>query len=229
MDPQWQRKFSIIWPSVLAFFVLLSLPHLVRSIRNGRAYSTFFGISEDLSGHEYLSVSRSSPEKPIQRNNPSLLQVVEKLLGLLGSVFYWTLPGFGLNAGQSKYHVVGVVSSSCRLTFPCILLVIVVAAYVIAVVLCIVLDAPLVSNSNRAGKSLLRRLVHHPMPYSCMPLFSRVFSSRSIPGRVLVRYEELRRLPSFGSGKWIRETQLRSPVVWPYDVSWRTSSWILMD
>ncbi|KAF5329723.1 hypothetical protein D9619_009487 [Psilocybe cf. subviscida] len=30
-DPQYARMFSIIWPSVLAFFALLSLPRLVRS------------------------------------------------------------------------------------------------------------------------------------------------------------------------------------------------------
>lgn len=46
IDPPWQRKFSIIWPSMLAFFVFTSLLHLVRSIRNGRAYTTLLGVSE---------------------------------------------------------------------------------------------------------------------------------------------------------------------------------------
>lgn len=105
VDPQWQRKFSIIWPSVLAGFVLLSLPHLVRSIKTGRAYSTFFGISEDLSGDQYSALALTA-DKPMKgRSSTSIFAKFEKVFGLLGSLFYWTLPGFALNAGQSRLFV----------------------------------------------------------------------------------------------------------------------------
>ncbi|KAF9553360.1 hypothetical protein CPC08DRAFT_697815 [Agrocybe pediades] len=130
-DPKWQRKFSIIWPSVLAFFILLSLPNLLRSLRNGRAYSTLLGISEDIGGREYdavLLLDRSEAKRPLAKRAFSL-RLLENFVGRLGSIFYWTLPGIGLNAGQ----------------------ILVLAGYIVTVVLCIVLDAPLISNSNRAG------------------------------------------------------------------------------
>ncbi|KAF8889553.1 ferric reductase like transmembrane component-domain-containing protein [Gymnopilus junonius] len=131
VDPQWQRKFSTIWPPVLGFFILLSLPHLVRSIRNGRAYSTLLGISEDLSGVDYTAVTVPSAKKAgnKRRTSQSLVRRTENVLGTLGSFFYWTLPGLGLNAGQM----------------------IILMAYAAVVVVCIVKDAPLMSNSNRAG------------------------------------------------------------------------------
>ncbi|KDR77917.1 hypothetical protein GALMADRAFT_65414 [Galerina marginata CBS 339.88] len=132
VDPQWQRKFSIIWPSFLAFVLLLSVPHLIRSMRNGRAFSTLLGISEDLTGNDYTSIAISASEtgnKSPRKLSPSFFRSIENFLGTLGSIFYWTLPGIGLNAGQ----------------------ILILTAYVITVVLCIVLDAPLMSNSNRAG------------------------------------------------------------------------------
>ncbi|KAF8147881.1 ferric reductase like transmembrane component-domain-containing protein [Crassisporium funariophilum] len=127
IDPLWQRTFSIIWPSTLAFFVLLSLPHLVRSIRNGRAYSTLFGISEDL--NDYTPITPVKARRRKERNTVSWVRKAENCLGIFGGLFNWTIPGLGLNAGQ----------------------IILLAAYVVTVLLCIVLEAPLVSNSNRAG------------------------------------------------------------------------------
>ncbi|KAF8956845.1 ferric reductase like transmembrane component-domain-containing protein [Flammula alnicola] len=131
VDPQWQRKFSIVWSSALAFFVVLSLPYLVRSIRNGRAYSTLFGISEGLTGKEYAAISVSANGTSRRRStvSPGLARQAEKVMGIFGSIFYWMLPGIGLNAGQ----------------------ILIITGYIVLVVLCIVLDAPLVSNSNRAG------------------------------------------------------------------------------
>ena len=73
IDPEWQHKFSMIWPSVLAFFILLSLPHLIRSIRNGRAYTTLPGISERLNDKGNYTVagtdrSTSSGSQASQNN-----------------------------------------------------------------------------------------------------------------------------------------------------------------
>src|SRR6266567_3457112 len=97
VDPQWQRKFSIIWPTVLGFFILLSLPHLFRSIRNGRAYSTLFGISEDYTGRDYSALVQ--PMREMERKRTSMLCSVEKVIEKFVSLFYWTLPGLGLNVG----------------------------------------------------------------------------------------------------------------------------------
>ncbi|KIM36216.1 hypothetical protein M413DRAFT_449274 [Hebeloma cylindrosporum] len=128
VDPQWQRKFSIIWPSVLGFFVLLSLPHLIRSIRNGQAYSTIFGIWEDYTGRgDYATIAQPMLEPT--RKRTGVLCRIERIIEKFGSLFYWTLPGLGLNAGQ----------------------LVIIIGYIVTAVLCIVLDAPLIDNSNRAG------------------------------------------------------------------------------
>jgi len=98
VDPQWQHKFSIIWPTVLGFFVLLSVPHLVRSIRNGR-YPTSFGIWEDFTGQgEYAAIAQPMLEP--ERKRTGVLCRMESVIGKFGALFYWTLPGLGLNAGQ---------------------------------------------------------------------------------------------------------------------------------
>jgi hypothetical protein len=98
VDPQWQRKFSIVWPIVLCFFILLSLPHFFRSVLNGRAYSTLFGISEDFMGGDYSALVQ--PIRETERKRTGMLCGVEKAIEKFGSLFYWTLPGLGLNAGQ---------------------------------------------------------------------------------------------------------------------------------
>ncbi|KAF9565746.1 hypothetical protein CPC08DRAFT_157968 [Agrocybe pediades] len=130
-DPLWQRKFSIIWPSVLAFFVLLAIPHLYHSIRTGRAYSTLLGISEDLTGKDYSVVQVSGSQSDIkQKRNPvGVVRTFGKLVDKAGLLFCWTLPGIGLNAGQ----------------------ILLMVGYAITILLCMVLEAPLMSNSNRPG------------------------------------------------------------------------------
>lgn len=75
----WQRKFSIIWPCILTFFVFISLLHLVRSIRNGRAYTTLLGVSEDL--------------RAGVRHRVSYGGTVENWIAVAGAVFWWMLPG----------------------------------------------------------------------------------------------------------------------------------------
>jgi ferric-chelate reductase len=104
---EWQRKFSTIWPSFLAFFVLLSLPHLIRSIQNRRAYITIPGISERLNDRNDPSlvdsgVSSGSGSR-VFKNNHRLVTSLQNLCGAIGSVFYWTLPGFNLSVGQRSW------------------------------------------------------------------------------------------------------------------------------
>ncbi|KAF9476564.1 iron reductase [Pholiota conissans] len=127
VDPQWQRKFSIVWASVLAFFVVLSLPHLVRSLRNGRAYSSAAGITEDLSGKSYDLANDVRGMHRVRRQ--SLWRKVENVLNIAGGLFWWMVPGLGLMLGE----------------------ILLISGYIATVISCIVVEAPLMENSNRAG------------------------------------------------------------------------------
>lgn len=129
-DPKWQRKFSIIWPSVLAFFVLLSLPRVIRAIKKRRAFTGVFGVWEDLGGGSSTRVYESLGDTPVAGGRKKRWDSgVERFLSVVGSVAYWSLPGLGLNAAQ----------------------VVLVIGYLVTVILCMVLQAPLSSNSNRPG------------------------------------------------------------------------------
>ncbi|KAH7920823.1 iron reductase [Leucogyrophana mollusca] len=122
-DPKWQRKFTIIWCSVLGFAIVVSLPALLLSIRNGRALKGFFGVSEDLSRKGYRSVTND--EKLARR----LGRKISALWSAVNSPRLWAPPHLKLNAGQ----------------------LFILAAYLAIVLVCIIKDAPLVSNPNRAG------------------------------------------------------------------------------
>ena len=106
VDPEWQRKFSTIWSIVLALFIFLSLPHLIRSIRSGRAYNTLPGISEHFNdkGNYVVAATGQSTSSGSQafKKSRRWMTSLQSLCGAIGSVFYWTLPGFILNAGQSS-------------------------------------------------------------------------------------------------------------------------------
>ncbi|KAH7911479.1 iron reductase [Hygrophoropsis aurantiaca] len=122
-DPIWQRKFTIIWCSALGFAVLVSLPTVILSIRNGQAFKGFFGISEDFGKKGYRSVAIN--QRPIHRS----VRKVSALWNAMNSVVLWAPPKLKLNVGQ----------------------IFIILAYLSAVIVCIIVDAPLISNPNRAG------------------------------------------------------------------------------
>lgn len=124
VDPEWQRKFTIIWCSAVGVVAVASLPKLAGSLRNGRFLKGFFGISEDLQKGGYISVTCEDKLPPPRSNNR-----VTRTWSSVASVRYWTLPYIGLNLAQT-----------------CIIL-----AYLGVVLLCDIKDAPLISNPNRAG------------------------------------------------------------------------------
>lgn len=97
-DPKWQRKFSIIWASLAGFAIIVSIPHLLRSFRRGRAFKGFFGVSEQLARKYYYPVI--SEEKIPQRSD----RRAAGLFRSLGSVTLWSLPGLELNMGQSEFE-----------------------------------------------------------------------------------------------------------------------------
>ncbi|KAG6860326.1 hypothetical protein C0993_003003, partial [Termitomyces sp. T159_Od127] len=102
IDPKWQVKFTIIWTSVLAFFTLIALPYVFRGYRQWTKEA--FGVTENWRDR-YTRLSNGKKEEchigrtfsPPPRCKSRL---VARIFSTLGSVFYWTPPGLGLNAGQ---------------------------------------------------------------------------------------------------------------------------------
>ncbi|KAI6106198.1 iron reductase [Pisolithus croceorrhizus] len=123
-DPQWQIKFTKIWCSTLGAAIVVSLPTLIRSLRNGRSLKGFFGVSESLPKGEYAVVAGEDKPPPLRPRRDAAA-----VLHSITSVRYWTLPYLGLNVLQT----------------------VIVLAYLAVVLLCIIKDAPLISNPNRAG------------------------------------------------------------------------------
>ncbi|KAH9943638.1 iron reductase [Amylocystis lapponica] len=122
-DPKWQRKFSIVWACILGGAVLASLPHVVRSAKNGRLLRGFFGVSEDVTGKHYTPVNSTHKEQTHRRGRISA--IVQTSL----SIFRWSLPGVEMTFGQM----------------------IIIGAYLALVLTCIIIRAPLITNPNRAG------------------------------------------------------------------------------
>ncbi|KAF7797826.1 hypothetical protein EIP86_009032 [Pleurotus ostreatoroseus] len=125
-DPIWQKKFSTIWAAGLGIAILASLPHLIWSIKTGKAYRGLFGISEDLSGMHYAAMAATlEKEHPGVRKRNKMWALVETCL----SVLRWTLPGLEMDFGQM----------------------LVVVGYVVAMLICLTKDSELVTNPNRGG------------------------------------------------------------------------------
>ncbi|KAJ8081406.1 ferric-chelate reductase Frp1 [Marasmius tenuissimus] len=122
-DPKWQLKFTIVWCSALAAATILSLPHLVRSFRNGCAYTSMMGVREQ-SGYESISQKEEEPMK-VRRGR----RTMEGILSVVRGILLWTAPGIGLNVGQ----------------------ILLLVGYAVTLVVCIVKDSILQDNSNRAG------------------------------------------------------------------------------
>jgi len=98
VDPEWQRRFSIIWPSVLGIFVLYSLPHLLRSIKRGRTPT--LGISEGFASH-------GDETNGDQQNRPSQAYHARSFLTNVGlwiqkaaAISYLTIPWIDISVGQ---------------------------------------------------------------------------------------------------------------------------------
>ncbi|KAI0721429.1 iron reductase [Fomitopsis betulina] len=123
VDPIWQRRFSAIWATFAAVAILVSLPHFIRSLKHGRSLRGLFGVSESLTVQRYTTIG-DAEVKPRTRR-----RVVSGIIQTISSLFWWSLPGIGLTLGQMA----------------------IVAGYLVAVIVCITMHVPLVSNPNRAG------------------------------------------------------------------------------
>jgi hypothetical protein len=94
-DPQWARKFTITWTSVVAAAVIASLPYFYRSVRQGRALTGAFGITESWNKNQYVPTEERRPRK---RGTSCRFWV-----GVMRAraIFSWTWPGLDISVGQS--------------------------------------------------------------------------------------------------------------------------------
>jgi hypothetical protein len=98
IDQDWQRKFTIIWASVLAFSIVISLPLLVRALRRGTALKGLLGISEVwYRNPQYRGIKPSTSVKRGQSQGP---RKIEAALNRVVSPLWWRIPGLSLNVGQ---------------------------------------------------------------------------------------------------------------------------------
>ncbi|KAJ7590895.1 hypothetical protein C8J56DRAFT_782506 [Mycena floridula] len=125
-DPKWQLKFTYIWVSCVATAVVFCAPSLVLSLMKGRALTGFWGIREEWG---YKPVSSTSERLVANRSTMNIGTRVSAVLKGLGGIVYWTPPGIEHNAAQ----------------------IFVILSYLVIVLVCVILKAPLMSNPNRAG------------------------------------------------------------------------------
>ena len=98
VDPKYQRKFSIAWASVAAFFVVAALPTFVWSLRSGRFRDALLGVREDLNPYEPVAAGDG---------NAGWVRVkrLERLPGWVSALkapMIWTVPLLGLDIGQRE-------------------------------------------------------------------------------------------------------------------------------
>ncbi|KAF9072860.1 ferric reductase like transmembrane component-domain-containing protein [Rhodocollybia butyracea] len=142
IDPEWQTKFSIIWGSCLGVAFLFASPRLVRAVRSGRLFTGFWGIRETWDGRGRYEVpvdkekGTRTKTKMKTRSGPTIWGKIDGISSAISSFSLWTLPGLGLNTGQ----------------------IFVIIAYLLIVLVCIIMGAQLVSNSNRGGFLALAQL-----------------------------------------------------------------------
>ncbi|CDO75148.1 hypothetical protein BN946_scf184590.g5 [Trametes cinnabarina] len=111
----------------IAIAVLVSLPSVVLALRRGRLLrSWLLGVSEDPSRRNYAPATGEIGEDAVPK------KAKRRVCGLLESVWsatFWSLPGIELDLGQM----------------------VIIGAYLALVIICMTMNAPLLSNPNRAG------------------------------------------------------------------------------
>ncbi|KZV60449.1 hypothetical protein PENSPDRAFT_594068 [Peniophora sp. CONT] len=128
--PKWQTKFTIVWCSVLAAAVAACAPALISRLRRGVAFAGVTGLGDDW-GRSYESVP-SAEMKDVKTSRSSAY-------GLLSAAGRWL-----------GYSPIGT-----GLTVAQILL---CAGYIALVLGCVLTNAPLIDNPNRAGFLALAQL-----------------------------------------------------------------------
>lgn len=106
--------FSTIWACTLAGFTfLLVVPVFLRFVAAlssrkrgisdvwGEVCNRVVGVREEW-GVDEDDVDEAEREVASGAQRQSVLRRVENVLGRFKAVFFWTVPGLGLNAGQSE-------------------------------------------------------------------------------------------------------------------------------
>ncbi|KAJ8468284.1 hypothetical protein ONZ45_g17299 [Pleurotus djamor] len=127
IDPSWQRKFSVIWASCLGAAIIFALPRVFKALRSGQldALGWAFGVREVNGGKYQLWKDSEVRVERQRRPRGKVTAFVDSLV----SVALWSAPGIELNVAQ----------------------IFVIAAYVTIVLVCMLTDAILLENANRAG------------------------------------------------------------------------------
>lgn len=130
---------------MVGFFILVSLPKVYRALRSGLAFKDARGLLEKWNQAPYqaLSSRKSKPRRPNR---------VGALVDKLSCWIWFSLPVLGLNVGQGK----STIRRSCLSTH--LSAVLLLGGYTALVISCIVVDAALVKNANRAGRIALAQL-----------------------------------------------------------------------
>lgn len=98
IDPQWARRFTIAWTSVAAAGIVASLPRLYKSVKQGRAFTGIFGVTESWKATPYVLAEE---RRLRERGTPWKLGTNIKRVW---AVFSWTFPGSDISVGQSEYN-----------------------------------------------------------------------------------------------------------------------------
>ncbi|KAJ6529454.1 hypothetical protein DFH09DRAFT_1250430 [Mycena vulgaris] len=136
-DPKWQLRFTAMWCAALGLAIVLAAPsafrwrHLKKSLwglGGVRVRGAYGAVPTD----EAPAMSRERKQAGGKGRGSALTTAAR----VVGSARLWSLPGITLNIGQ----------------------ILVVAGYAVFALVCIVLKAPLMENSNRAGFIALAQL-----------------------------------------------------------------------
>jgi len=106
----WQLKFSIIWSSALGFFLLLSIPRIIRAVGTGRGmygFKNWFGIKErhDPSrDYDFIADPGESGKHEGTWAQWTVSRYLDNVAGLLNAFFCLAIPKVGLNLGQGQSH-----------------------------------------------------------------------------------------------------------------------------
>ena len=96
IDPQWARRFTIAWTSVAAAGIVASLPRLYRSVKQGRAFTGTFGVTESWKEKPYVLAEEQQLR---ERGTPWKLGIK---IRRASAVFSWVFHGFDISVGQSE-------------------------------------------------------------------------------------------------------------------------------
>ncbi|KAJ7703720.1 ferric reductase like transmembrane component-domain-containing protein [Mycena rosella] len=164
-DPKWQTRFTAMWCGALALAVLLAAPRAL-GVRNLKESAR--GLLGVRMRSEYEALPRDNADMPSPPNSKPRPRVngLTTATRVLGSFRLWSLSGITLNIGQSGLSLMTRlldIDENCDAVF-------IVAGYAVFALVCIVLQAPLVENPNRAGFLALAQLP---------PVF--IFASKNSP------------------------------------------------